>query len=85
MKVTEDNIDDIKEHFTKVFNYVGLELEDVISEISEDDEEICVDLGSVEANIDIAEFLLQTQDIELMSYDDYSVRCGRFSQFKNVH
>ena len=81
MKVTADNIDVIKEHFTKVFNYVGLELEDVISEISEDDEGICVDLGSVETNIDIAEFLLQTQDIESMSYDDYSVRCGRFSQF----
>lgn len=81
MKVTADNIDVIKEQFSKVFNYVGLELEDEISEIAEDDEEFCVDLGSIETNIDIAEFLIQTEDIESMSYDDYSVRCGRFSQF----
>lgn len=62
MKVTEDNIDVIKEHFSKVFHYVGLELEDEISEIAEDDEEICVDLGSIETNIDIAEFLQKQEN-----------------------
>lgn len=81
MKVTEDNIDVIKEHFSKVFHYVGLELEDEISEIAEDDEEICLDLGSIETNIDISEFLQKTENIESMSYDDYCVRCGRFTQF----
>lgn len=81
MKVTEDNIDTIKEHFKKVFNYVGLDLEDEISEIAEDDEEVCVDIGSVETHLDIAEFLLKTESVESLSYDDYCVRCGRFSQF----
>lgn len=76
MKVTEDNIDVIKEHFSKVFHYVGLELEDEIAEIAEDDEEVCVDIGSVETNFDIAEFLIKTENIESMSYDDYCVRCG---------
>lgn len=81
MKVTEDNIDVIKEHFSKVFHYVGLELEDEIAEIAEDDEEVCVDIGSVETNFDIAEFLIKTENIESMSYDDYCVRCGRYTQF----
>lgn len=81
MKVAEDNINTIKEHFEKVFNYVGLELEDEIFDIAEDDEEVCVDIGSVETHLDIAEFLIKTEKIESLSYDEYSVRCGRFSQY----
>ena len=81
MKVTEDTIEVVKEHFRKVFDYIGLDLEDEISEIAEDDEEVCVDIGSVETNFDIAEFLIKTEKIESLSYDDYCVRCGRFSQF----
>lgn len=78
MKVTEDTIEVVKEHFRKVFDYVGLDLEDEISEIAEDDEEVCVDIGSVETNFDIAEFLIKTEKIESLSYDDYCVRCGSF-------
>ena len=77
MKVTEDTIEVVKEHFRKVFDYIGLDLEDEISEIAEDDEEVCVDIGSVETNFDIAEFLIKTEKIESLSYDDYCVRCGR--------
>lgn len=73
MKVTENTIEVVKEHFRKVFDYVGLELEDEIAEIAEDDEEVCVDIGSVEKKIDIAEFLIKTENIESMSYDDYCV------------
>ena len=81
MKVTEDNIEIIKGHFQKIAQFIGLDFGDCIDEIQEDDEEICVDIGSVETNFDIGEFMLKTEAFENYTSTEYCVRCGRFSQY----
>lgn len=81
MKVTEDNIEIIKSHFPKIAQLIGFDFGDCIDEIEEDQEEICVDIGSVETNFDIGEFIEKTESFENYTSTEYSVRCGRFSQY----
>lgn len=81
MKVTESNLGEIKSHFQKIAQFIGYDFDDYIDEIQEDDEEFCFDVGSVETHFDIEKFMEKTKSFENYTSTEYSVRCGRFSQY----
>lgn len=81
MKLNNENIEAVKKHLNEVSTYIGLNFDDVFSSVEEGDEYIGFDNDSADCSFDIDDFLLHTKDILHFSYDDYSARCGLYSQY----
>lgn len=81
MKLDSENIKTVKSHLEAVAKKVGMDFDDLFSCVEEGDEELGIDIDSADCSFDIYEFLLQTRDIQNFSYDEFSARCGLYTQY----
>ena len=81
MKLNSNNIETVKGQLENVAKLLGAYFDDFFSCIEEGDEDIVFCIDCAECTFDIDEFLLYIKDFAHFSYDDFSARCGLYSQY----
>ena len=81
MKLNSNNIETVKGQLENVAKLLGAYFDDFFSCIEEGDEDIVFCIDCAECTFDIDEFLLYMKDFAHFSYDDFSARCGLYSQY----
>ena len=80
MIVNEENIVEVNLHLQEVAKALNLRPDD-FPKLKIGDSDFDLDLDCADCVLDLGGFMERTMSIETLSYDDYAVRCGRFTQF----
>lgn len=80
MNVTKDNIEKVNQHLQEVVKELSLSPE-AFPKLEIGDSEFDLELDCADCILDLGGFIERTEPIKTLTYDDYAVRCGRFTQF----